>query len=122
MASALYSKLDAMVNTLQNWKIEAPLSQLLDKSEAYVNKVNIWFLIMHQYHYMLYDNKFSLTNSNNEQIKGDLEALERTKDEESKKFQSHKITFDFGILVRIKELIVDVSSGCMELALKVLPF
>lgn len=89
MASALYSKLDAMVKTLQNWKIEAPLSQLLDKSEAYVNK-----------------------------IKGDLEALERTKDEESKKFLSHKITFDFGILVRIKELIVDVSSGCMELALK----
>ncbi|KAF7115933.1 hypothetical protein RHSIM_RhsimUnG0043100 [Rhododendron simsii] len=89
MAAALYSKLDAMVNTLTNWKIEAPLSQLLDKSESYVNK-----------------------------IKGDLEALERTKDEESKKFQSHKINFDFGILTRIKELIVDVSSGCMELALK----
>lgn len=49
MAAALYSKLDAMVNTLTNWKIEAPLSQLLDKSESYVNKVNIWFLITHQY-------------------------------------------------------------------------
>lgn len=49
MAAALYSKLDAMVNTLTNWKIEAPLSQLLDKSESYVNKVNIWFLIRHQY-------------------------------------------------------------------------
>ena len=45
--------------------------------------------------------------------------MERTKDEESKKFQSHKIVFDFGILVRIKELMVDVSANCMELALKV---
>lgn len=48
-----------------------------------------------------------------------MDALERTKDEESKRFQAQKITFDFGILVRIKELIVDVSSNCMELALKV---
>lgn len=49
----------------------------------------------------------------------ELDALERTKDEESKKFKSHKITFDFGILLKIKELMVDVSSSCMELALKV---
>ncbi|KAA8515295.1 hypothetical protein F0562_018475 [Nyssa sinensis] len=89
MAAAMYSKLDAMVNNLQNWKIEAPLGQLLDKAENYFNK-----------------------------IKGELDALEQTKDEESKKFQSHKIHFDFSILVRIKELMVDVSSGCMELALK----
>ncbi|KAL2495090.1 hypothetical protein Fot_38847 [Forsythia ovata] len=47
-----------------------------------------------------------------------MEALERTKDEESKKFKSHKINIDFSILVRIKELMVDVSSSCMELALK----
>ena len=45
--------------------------------------------------------------------------MERTKDEESKKFQSHNIDFDFYILVQIKELLVDVSSNCMELALKV---
>lgn len=56
---------------------------------------------------------------NNIQIKGDLDALERTKDEESKKFQSHNIDFDFHILVQIKESMVDVSSSCMELALKV---
>uniref|UniRef100_A0A5B7B8E3 Uncharacterized protein n=1 Tax=Davidia involucrata TaxID=16924 RepID=A0A5B7B8E3_DAVIN len=89
MATALYSKLDVMVNNLQNWKIAVPLGQLLDKVENYFNK-----------------------------IKGELDALERTKDEESKKFQSHKIHFDFGILLRIKEMMVDVSSGCMELALK----
>ncbi|GFY91844.1 hypothetical protein Acr_08g0002400 [Actinidia rufa] len=87
MAASLHSKLEAISNTLQKWKIEAPLGQLLDKSESYFNK-----------------------------IKGELDALERTKDEESKKFQSHKITFDFGILLKIKEWTVDVSSGCMELA------
>ena len=45
--------------------------------------------------------------------------MERTKDEESKKFRSHNIDFDFYILVQIKESMVDVSSNCMELALKV---
>jgi len=48
-----------------------------------------------------------------------LEALERIKEEESKKFKSHDIHFDFNILTLIKELMVDVSSSCMELALKV---
>ncbi|XP_052202673.1 formin-like protein 20 [Diospyros lotus] len=89
MAAALYSKLDAIVSTLQNWKVDASVDQLLNKAESYFNK-----------------------------IKGDLDALERVKDEEAKKFHSYKITFDFGILVQIKELMVDVSSSCMELALK----
>lgn len=52
-------------------------------------------------------------------MKGEIETLERTKDEESKKFQSHNIHFDFHILVQIKESMVDVSSNCMELALQV---
>lgn len=55
------------------------------------------------------------------QIKTELDALERTKDEESKKFKGHNIEFDFHILVKIKEALVDVSSNCMELALKVYP-
>ncbi|KAG5234924.1 RNA-binding protein [Salix suchowensis] len=88
-AAALGSKLNRVVSELQNWKIQPPLGQLLDKTESYFNK-----------------------------IKGDLDALERTKDEESKKFQSHNIEFDFYILVQIKELLVDVSSNCMESALK----
>ena len=54
------------------------------------------------------------------QIKEELDALDRTKDDELKKFRSQNIYFDFGILVRIKELMVEVSSNCMELALKVL--
>ncbi|XP_022715920.1 uncharacterized protein At4g04980-like [Durio zibethinus] len=88
-ASALYSKLESMMTELQNWKIESPLAKLLDKLERYFNK-----------------------------IKGDVDALERAKDEESKKFKSHNIDFDFQILVRIKEAMVDISSNCMELAMK----
>uniref|UniRef100_A0A2C9U5U6 Hydroxyproline-rich glycoprotein family protein n=1 Tax=Manihot esculenta TaxID=3983 RepID=A0A2C9U5U6_MANES len=88
-AAALYAKLNGIVTELQNWKIVTPLGQLLDRTERYLNK-----------------------------IKGELDALERTKDEESKRFQSQNINFDFQILVQIKEAIVDVSSNCMELALK----
>ncbi|XP_018860716.2 uncharacterized protein At4g04980 isoform X1 [Juglans regia] len=88
-AAALYSKLEATITELHNWKIVAPLSHLLDKVERYFTK-----------------------------IKGEVDALERAKDEESKKFKSHNIDFDFSILVRIKEAVVDVSSACMELALK----
>lgn len=51
MAGALYSKLDIITNTLQNWKIDAPLSQFLDKSESYFNKVNLWILKDHKRHY-----------------------------------------------------------------------
>ncbi|XP_076948847.1 uncharacterized protein At4g04980-like [Bidens hawaiensis] len=89
MAAALYSKLDAIADTLQNWDIEPPANQLLDRIENYFNK-----------------------------IKGELDTLDRTKDDEIKKFKSQKIHFDFAILIRIKELMVDVSSSCMELALK----
>ncbi|KAL0001890.1 hypothetical protein SO802_015671 [Lithocarpus litseifolius] len=89
IAAALYIKLEGIVTTLQNWKIKSPLNQLLDKVESYFNK-----------------------------IKGEVDALERTKDEESKRLQSHNIHFDFNILVQIKESMVDVSSSCIELALK----
>ncbi|XP_028761617.1 uncharacterized protein At4g04980-like [Neltuma alba] len=88
-AAALYLKLNGILADLQTWKIMPPVEQLLSKVESYFNK-----------------------------IKGELDALERSKDEEAKKFQSNNIHFDFGILVNIKESLVDVSSGCMELALK----
>ncbi|XP_022994328.1 uncharacterized protein At4g04980-like isoform X2 [Cucurbita maxima] len=88
-AAALYLKLDAIVNQLQNWKIVSPAGQLLDRIENYFSK-----------------------------IKGDLDALERTKDDEAKRFKSHGIQFDFNVLIRIKESMVDLSSSCMELALK----
>lgn len=89
IAAGMHSKLEGIAFNLEHWKIEPPMEQLLDKVESYFNK-----------------------------IKGDIEALDRSKDEDSKHFQSHDIHFDFKILIRIKELMVDVSSGCMELALK----
>ncbi|XVE51290.1 hypothetical protein DITRI_Ditri02bG0028200 [Diplodiscus trichospermus] len=88
-ASALYSKLDSMLSELQNWKTEPSLHKHLDKAERYFSK-----------------------------IKGEVDALERTKDEEYKTFKNFNIDFDFQILVRIKEAMVDVSSNCMELAIK----
>ncbi|KAL2341927.1 hypothetical protein Fmac_009867 [Flemingia macrophylla] len=89
MAAALYPKLDSILTELQNWKIVIPVGQFLDKVERYFNK-----------------------------IKTELDSLERTKDEESKKFKGQNIDFDFYILIKIKEAMVDVSSNCMELALK----
>ncbi|KAK7362891.1 hypothetical protein VNO77_05016 [Canavalia gladiata] len=89
MASSLCIKLDSILTELQNWKIVPPTGQCLDKVERYFNK-----------------------------IKTDLDALERTKDEESKKFKSQNIEFDFHILIKIKEALVDLSSGCMEIALE----
>ncbi|XP_058730871.1 uncharacterized protein At4g04980 [Vicia villosa] len=89
MAAALYKKLDSILTELQNWKVETPMGQFLDKVERYFNK-----------------------------IKTELDAIERTKDDESKKFKSHNIEFDFHILIKIKEAMVDVSSTCMELVLK----
>lgn len=88
-AAALYTKLNSIIVELHNYKIVPPLGKLLDKVECYFTK-----------------------------IKGELDKLERTKDEEAKKFSACDIQFDFDILVRIKEAMVDVSSSCMELALK----
>ncbi|XXG59820.1 hypothetical protein AAC387_Pa04g1837 [Persea americana] len=88
-AAALYSKLDGIATNLESWKIEVPLARQLEKVECYFNKIKL-----------------------------EVDAIERTKDEEAKRFQSHKIEFDFSVLFRIKEFMVDVSSNCIEMALK----
>ncbi|XP_010458483.1 PREDICTED: uncharacterized protein At4g04980-like [Camelina sativa] len=89
MAVALYSKMQGIIKELKNWKMESPADQLLDKTEGYFAK-----------------------------IRKEIETLDRIKAEEEKKFKASNIHFDFNILVQIKELMVDISSGCMELALK----
>ncbi|KAK4271497.1 hypothetical protein QN277_020186 [Acacia crassicarpa] len=89
MAAALYNKLSSIVSELQNWNTVLPSDQFLDKVERYFNKIKI-----------------------------EVDALERTKDEEFKKFKSQNIEFDFTILIKIKETMVDVSSHFMELVLK----
>eukprot|EP01018_Ginkgo_biloba_P022435 Gb_27159 [translate_table: standard] len=88
-AATLYSKLSAIANHLESWEVVSPLSRQLDKVTCYFDK-----------------------------IKMEVETLERIKDEESKLFKSHKITFDFNVLIRIKESMVDVSSSCIALALE----
>ncbi|KAJ6751326.1 hypothetical protein OIU85_001821 [Salix viminalis] len=88
-AAALYSKFDTIVSTLKNWDVVLPLGQLLDKIEKYLSKIKL-----------------------------QLDAFERSKDEESRKFKSHNIDFEFHIVTKIRESMVDLSSSCMELALK----
>ncbi|KAJ6298918.1 hypothetical protein OIU76_019976 [Salix suchowensis] len=88
-AAALYSKFDTIVTTLKNWDVVLPLGQLLDKIEKYLSKIKL-----------------------------QLDAFERSKDEESRKFKSHNIDFEFHIVTKIRESMVDLSSSCMELALK----
>lgn len=39
-AAALYLKLEGIIKNLENWKVDPPLSMLLDKVESYFNKVN----------------------------------------------------------------------------------
>ncbi|CAN1284223.1 Uncharacterized protein At4g04980 [Linum perenne] len=75
-SASLYCKLKGIVTDLQTWKIEPPTDALLDRTERYVNK-----------------------------MKGDLDAFERTKDEECKKFKGHNIEFDLQVLVQIKEAV-----------------
>ncbi|OQU85909.1 hypothetical protein SORBI_3004G336800 [Sorghum bicolor] len=89
-AAALYSKLDGAATKLKCWKLTAgAVSPQLDRVENYFNKV-----------------------------KDDVDMVERNRDEETKRLQSHSVHFDFSVLVRIKEGMVDLSSACMELALK----
>ncbi|XP_056172071.1 uncharacterized protein At4g04980-like [Syzygium oleosum] len=88
-AAALYLKLEAIAVHLQNWEIVPPLGKLFDHIENYFSK-----------------------------MKREVDMLEQIKDEEAKKFHRYNVEFDFNILVRIKESMVDVSSRCMELVLK----
>ncbi|MBA0779045.1 hypothetical protein Gotri_003328, partial [Gossypium trilobum] len=140
-ASGLYLKLESMITVLQNWKIEPPLAELLNKVDRYFNKLNLGFssiegrpdsqgknpsrtdgpvnkfdigLGMSILDFIL---EFCFSALLRGQA-GEIVVLERTKDELTKKFKSQDIDFDFQILVQIKEAMVDVSSNCMELAMK----
>lgn len=122
MAAALYLRLDSILFELQNWNIVTPMAQFVDKVERYFNKViqdpHIYYPLNDAIVFLVCAHSF-LTHKTNIQIKAELDGMERTKDEESKKFKGHNIEFDFHILIKIKEAMVDVSSNCMELALKV---
>lgn len=63
-AAALHSKLNAMITELQNWKIEAPLGPLLDKTERYCTKVNSTSYTYNFHSYILIISACSMTNQN----------------------------------------------------------
>ncbi|MBA0557848.1 hypothetical protein Golob_014890 [Gossypium lobatum] len=134
-SSTLYSKLESMIKELKNLKIEPPLPQLLDKvSRSFTKIYSSTNLVLEDktrtkkpildllgiiaFKAIFQELIKMLKLCHNFQIKGDIDALERTKDEEAKIFKGYNIEFDFQIIVRIKETMVDVSSDCMELALK----
>ncbi|XP_073009415.1 uncharacterized protein At4g04980-like isoform X1 [Typha latifolia] len=89
MAAELHLKLDTIIMTLKNWKLMPPVVRQLDKVECYFNRV-----------------------------KEEVDVIERNKEEESKRFQSQNIAFDFSNLLGIKESMVDLSSNCIEMVLK----
>ncbi|KAJ8774098.1 hypothetical protein K2173_009529 [Erythroxylum novogranatense] len=89
VAAALHSKLETSIRTLKNWRVVPPLPQLLDKVDCYFRKIKL-----------------------------ELDAFERNKDDEVKNFKSHNIDFDFHAFTRLREAMLDLSSNCMELALK----
>ncbi|XP_073009416.1 uncharacterized protein At4g04980-like isoform X2 [Typha latifolia] len=53
-----------------------------------------------------------------DKVKEEVDVIERNKEEESKRFQSQNIAFDFSNLLGIKESMVDLSSNCIEMVLK----
>ncbi|KAH7283788.1 hypothetical protein KP509_34G023900 [Ceratopteris richardii] len=87
-AASLYLKLTSTTNQIEKWDIESPLSEQFEKVNAFFDKV-----------------------------KTDVEAVERAKEDNNRRFSSHKIYFDFGILTSIKEAAVDLSSRCLSSAL-----
>ncbi|XP_078178332.1 uncharacterized protein At4g04980-like [Carex rostrata] len=94
MAAKTYHQLEEFVSTLKGWEFTAPsgkmpVSDQLDKIESYCKK-----------------------------IEKKITPIERDKEKELKNFQSQNLTFDYKIITRIKEEMVDVSSRCIEMALK----
>lgn len=88
-AASLHLRLTFLMEQTENWVVKPPLLDHLDKFVAFFDKV-----------------------------KSDVEAIERTKDEDLKRFTSHKIQFSFETLHLIKEAVVRLSSRCLALALK----
>ncbi|KAI5074807.1 hypothetical protein GOP47_0011027 [Adiantum capillus-veneris] len=88
-AASLHLRLTCLMEQSKNWVVEPPLSEQLEKVVTFFDKV-----------------------------KGDVEAVERTKDEDLKRFNCQKIGFNFEILCSIKEAVVRLSSQCLALALK----
>ncbi|MCO5574933.1 hypothetical protein L7F22_028728 [Adiantum nelumboides] len=88
-AASLYLRMSSLAHQVENWPVEPPMSENLEKITNFFDKV-----------------------------KTDVEMIERTKDEDITKFNSQKITFSFDIMIRVKEAVVGLSSKSLALALK----
>ena len=90
------------------------MNQVLNRLENYFDKVilaNHW-----RPHFFSYVS-FSLLIGMQFHMYEDHRRIGHTRPK--KGFKSQKIHFDFGILISLKELMVDVPSNCMEVVLKV---
>eukprot|EP00250_Pteridium_aquilinum_P021412 c25114_g5_i1 orf=700-3336(-) len=88
-AASLYMRMSSLAHHVENWSVEPPMSEHLDKITNFFDKV-----------------------------KTDVEVIERTKDEDIMRFRSQKIFLSFDIIVRIKEAVVGLSSRSLALAMK----
>lgn len=88
-AASLYLRMSSLVHQTENWPVEHPMSENLEKITNFFDKV-----------------------------KTDVEIIERTKDEDIARFLSQKIVFSFEMMIRIKEAVVGLSSKSLALALK----
>eukprot|EP00249_Psilotum_nudum_P008774 c21500_g1_i2 orf=419-3229(+) len=89
MAASLYSRLRSLAQQIENWCVEPPASDQVDKITTFFD-----------------------------QMKVKIEAIDRTKDEDAKHFTTQNIHFSFDMVIRVKEAMVDLSSSLSALALK----
>lgn len=83
-AASLHLKLSSLLQQIENWCVEPHISDQLEKVNAFFDKVKI-----------------------------DVETIERTKDEDCKRFSCQKVHFNFETITSIKEAIVGLSSRCL---------
>lgn len=88
-AASLYMRMSSLVQQIENWPVDPPMSEQVDKITNFFDKV-----------------------------KTDVEVIERTKDEDISRFHGQKIIFSFEIITCIKEAAVGLSSRTLALALK----
>ncbi|KAI5066848.1 hypothetical protein GOP47_0017376 [Adiantum capillus-veneris] len=88
-ASSLFLRMSSLAHQIENWRVEPPMSENLDKITNFFEKV-----------------------------KTDVEMIERTKDEDITRFHNQKIMFSFDIMIRVKEAVVGLSTKSLALAMK----
>eukprot|EP00249_Psilotum_nudum_P001753 c14414_g1_i1 orf=1010-3172(+) len=89
MAAAIYSRLRSLLDQIERWRVEPPAYNQVEKITLFFNKFKV-----------------------------EVEAIERTKDDDSKHFATQNVYFSFDVITHIKEATVDLSSALSSLVLK----